>query len=226
VKVAAVVPARNEAPRIASVLQVLLAAPSVHEVIVVDDASTDGTAEVARGTSGIRASVLSRNIGKGGALRVGVLATEADVVAFLDADLVGLTPAHIEALVLPVVAEETHMTVGLFQGGRYVTDLSQLLVPYISGQRALRREVFLAVPGLDRARFAVETMLTRYAKAARLRVKHVPLRGVTHIMKEEKHGLIRGLWDRLHMYHDIGSALFRNGYAPFPWPSRRPGGEA
>ena len=223
VNVAAVVPAHNEAPRMGPVLQALLAARSVHEVILVDDASTDGTGNVARATTAIRTIALSRNVGKGGALKVGVLATQADVVLFLDADLVGLTPAHIDALLLPVLREDAQMTVGLFQGGRYVTDLSQLLVPYISGQRALRRELFLAVPGLDRARFAVETMLTRYAKAARLRVKHVPLHGVTHIMKEEKRGLVRGLWDRLRMYHDISSSLLRNGYSPLPWTPRRPG---
>jgi glycosyltransferase involved in cell wall biosynthesis len=47
VKVAAIVPAYNEATRIEGVLQVLLQCPQLHEILVVNDGSTDNTAEVA-----------------------------------------------------------------------------------------------------------------------------------------------------------------------------------
>jgi Glycosyltransferases involved in cell wall biogenesis len=46
VKVAAIVPAYNEAARIAGVLEVLLQCPQLHEILVVNDGSTDNTAEV------------------------------------------------------------------------------------------------------------------------------------------------------------------------------------
>jgi len=211
VKVTAVVPAFNEEQRIGAVVEVLRATGSVHEIVVVDDGSTDATAGAARGNNGVHAIMLARNVGKGGAMKAGVLQTDADVIVFLDADLIGLTPAHVDALLGPVVSGEADMAVGTFRGGRYLTDLSQLLVPYISGQRAIRREIFLAVPGLETARFAVETMLTKYAKAHRLRVRSVPLFGVTHVMKEEKRGLLRGALDRARMYRDIARSLVRNG---------------
>ena len=210
-KVTAVVPAFNEEQRIGAVVEVLRATGSVHEIVVVDDGSTDATAGAARGNNGVHAIMLARNVGKGGAMKAGVLQTDADVIVFLDADLIGLTPAHVDALLGPVVSGEADMAVGTFRGGRYLTDLSQLLVPYISGQRAIRREIFLAVPGLETARFAVETMLTKYAKAHRLRVRSVPLFGVTHVMKEEKRGLLRGALDRARMYRDIARSLVRNG---------------
>jgi len=210
-RVSAVVPAYNEEKRIGAVLSVLGATASVHEVIVVDDASTDGTALAAGDGNGARALTLERNVGKGGAMRAGVLRTDADVIVFLDADLVGLTPAHVDALVEPVVLGQADMAVGMFRGGRCITDLSQFLVPYISGQRAMRREVFLAVPNLESARFAVETKLTKYAKAHKLKVKTVRLTGVTHVMKEEKRGIVRGVVERGRMYRDIARSLIWNG---------------
>ena len=47
-RVSVVIPARNEAERIGPCLVGLLADEALHEVIVVDDGSTDGTAAVAR----------------------------------------------------------------------------------------------------------------------------------------------------------------------------------
>ncbi len=229
-KVAAVVPAFNEERRIGAVVEVLHASDSVNEIIVVDDGSTDATAKAAcrfrpsgrspmalaegeaEGTNGVQAITLSQNVGKGGAMRAGVLQTDADVILFLDADLVGLTSAHVDALVRPVASGEADMAVGIFRGGRCVTDLSQFLVPYISGQRVIRRDVFLSVPHIETARFAVEMMLTRCAKARGLKVQTVSLFGVTHVMKEEKRGLFKGVLDRARMYRDIARSLSRNGW--------------
>jgi glycosyltransferase involved in cell wall biosynthesis len=60
------------------------------EVIVVDDASVDETAEVCRSMRGIKYVRLDRNQGVGGARNVGVLASSADFIAFLDDDDVRL----------------------------------------------------------------------------------------------------------------------------------------
>jgi glycosyltransferase involved in cell wall biosynthesis len=56
------------------------------EVIVVDDASTDATAEVCKSLSGIKYVRLDRNQGVAGARNVGLLASSADFIAFLDDD--------------------------------------------------------------------------------------------------------------------------------------------
>jgi len=61
-------------------------------------------------------------------------------------------------------------------------------------------------------RSGVEVALTRYAKANRLRVQHVPLSGVTHVMKEEKLGALRGAWGRLRMYCEIAACIVRDGH--------------
>ena len=99
------------------------------------------------------------------------------------------------------------MTVGLFRGGRLATDLSHFLVSYISGQRALRRDLFLGIPGITTARSGVETAITKYVKARGLRVRKVAMNGVTHPMKEEKLGTLPGIKARLKMYWEIARSL-------------------
>ena len=57
------------------------------ELIVVDDGSTDGTADVARAAGADRVLTHTANRGKGAAVRTGVLAATGDTIAFTDADL-------------------------------------------------------------------------------------------------------------------------------------------
>ncbi|NLB97804.1 MAG: glycosyltransferase [Armatimonadetes bacterium] len=202
-KSAAIIPAYNEAPRITRILEVVTTLPQLAEIVVVDDGSADDTAAVARAVDGVRVIRLETNQGKGGAMAAGVAATDASVLLFLDADLVGLKQQHVLDLLDPVVAGEMDMSVGIFRSGRVFTDLAQVLVPYISGQRALVREVFTTLPGPEQRRSGIEAHLTRHARASRYRVRHVAIEGVTHAMKEEKLGLARGAVARARMYSEI-----------------------
>jgi hypothetical protein len=119
-----VVPAYNEEARIGEVLQALLAAPELDEILVVNDGSQDGTAAVARRFPAVRTLDLPVNRGKGAAMRVGALETDADVLLFIDADLIGLRAGHVADLLRPVLDDRAEMAVGVFRGGRLATDLS------------------------------------------------------------------------------------------------------
>lgn len=106
VELSVVVPAYNEARRLGASLERICAylaqRGAANEVIVVDDGSVDGTAEVATRFP-VTLLRLERNAGKGAALRHGVLASRGRRVLLSDADL--STPIEEVERLEPVLAE-------------------------------------------------------------------------------------------------------------------------
>lgn len=204
--VSAVIPAYNEELTIAEVVSTLRMVDLVTEIIVVSDGSHDRTAEVAR-AAGARVIEHTENQGKAGAMKTGFTASSAPVILFLDADLIGLAPGHVRDLILPVIHGQADMTVGIFGDGRFTTDLAQMVAPYLSGQRAVRRELLATMfelePDADVSRFGIEVALTRHVKNSNYKVIEVPLEEMSHRMKEEKLGLVKGMAARLKMYYEI-----------------------
>lgn len=201
-RVAAIVPAFNEEKTIGNVLTPLVSAARVDEVIVVNDGSTDATSTVAH-SYGVRVIDLAQNEGKGGAMLAGAHNTAADVLLYIDADLLGLTETHVDALLEPVLSGRAHMTIGVFSEGRLTTDLAQRITPFLSGQRAMVREIIDNVPNLDKVGYGVEVAISRYVQKHKLKVEKVPLYDVSQVMKEEKRGFVRGVISRLRMYWEI-----------------------
>ena len=116
-----VIPAYNEAVRLGSTLDAVVDYMRRNypqgEVIVVDDGSADDTAALARRTFAkarpLRTSVISykSNLGKGRAVRLGLLAARGDVALFSDADL--STPiAETPKLIDPILKNECDVTFG------------------------------------------------------------------------------------------------------------------
>src|SRR5690349_2092320 len=110
-KIAAIVPAYNEAETLSEVLNVLLATPLLHEVLVVSDGSTDDTVEIAR-SHGVKTIHLRQNQGKGMAMAVGVAHTDARILTFVDGDILNLTTEQLTRLIEPVLSGRSDMNVG------------------------------------------------------------------------------------------------------------------
>ena len=222
-RVAAIIPAYNEADRVVAVLETIAQSANVSEVLcVTDGCSDDSAAQVAAFIAAraetetpVRLFELTCNIGKGGAMAHGAHHTDAEVLLFLDADLIGLQSSQVDEMLEPMLREisPADMTLGLFgavRGGPLGWWLSwcHRATPSITGQRAIRRDLFLSTPGLTRSRFGVEAAITRWVQSdASLKVDFVYLHSVTHPIKEEKLGLIRGSRNRMRMYRDIGQTL-------------------
>jgi len=203
--ISVIIPAYNEEKNIKNVLNVLKKINIIDEIIVVNDGSTDNTEKEVL-LFDVKLVNFDKNLGKGAAVKRGIQIAKGDVLVLLDADLVGFTPNHFSKLVKPVLENNCGMTVGVFSSGRKRTDLAQKIAPFLSGQRALKKDLFLEFindKDIDILKYGIEIALTKYAKEKNLRVQHVQLENMTHIMKEEKLGFIKGFRARLRMYKDI-----------------------
>ena len=201
--VAILIPALNEAATVGHVIEVALES-QLGLVLVIDDASSDGTAPVAK-KAGAEVLILKENLGKAGAVYEGASFLYADILILIDADLIGLKPKHLIDLAQPLLNNTADMTRGDFKGGRWQTDVSQAITPVLNGQRAIWREQLLAIPDLREQGYGLEVTIAKVAKQEQWRVEHVPLVGVSQIMKEEKEGRkgFKGFLLRLDMYWQI-----------------------
>lgn len=186
--VAVLIPAHNEAERIAATVRAALNIPGVTRCVVVDDASSDDTARIAE-AAGAKVVRLSLNAGKGAALEAGAMRVEnADVVLLLDGDLAA-TASEASALLAPVLAGEADMSIATFPrptgsaGFGLVKGLARwgiarmgggfVATAPLSGQRALTGETLAAVRPFA-AGYGVEVALTVRALRRGLRVAEVP----------------------------------------------------
>lgn len=186
--IAVLIPAYNEAARIADTVTAARAIPGVTRVIVVDDGSEDETDQLAE-KAGAKVVRMAGQAGKGGALEAGAKRVEnADIVLLLDGDL-GSTAQQGALLLAPLLAGTADMSIASFPkpAGKAGFGLVKRLAQWgitryggvfessapLSGQRALTRECLeLARPFA--AGYGVEVALTVRALRRGLRVTEVP----------------------------------------------------
>jgi len=219
--VVVVIPARDEAQRIAATIAAAHRLDGVELVVVVDDGSTDATATIAR-TSGAKVVCHPANRGKAAALATGTgvaaeqLAAE-HLLLFVDADL-GDSAAALAALVPAVSSGEADMSIAILPpqrapgGGRGlvvrlarrgVEDLTGWVPAQpLSGMRCLNQTAYVAAQPFARG-WGVEVGLTVDVLRAGLRVVEVPC--------ELHHRVTGSDWraqlHRARQYRDVGLAL-------------------
>lgn len=167
-----VIPACDEADTVGDVVTACLGAPSAGIVTVVVNGTDNGTS-VAAGNAG--AYVTTRpEADKGAAMRQGLRVVLTGTVLFCDADLIGLTSGHVEAMcnLGPLEGQLAGLT------DRRVTRLSRLLPP-ITGQRRLPTDFAKLLP-LAGSGYEAEMRINAAVGKAGLPHKTVLLRGVTN----------------------------------------------
>lgn len=207
VTLSVVMPVYNEARTIVAVLERVLQAPVdlAKEIIVVDDASTDGTRQLLENMSAgeIRLVFHDVNRGKGAAIRTGVAHATGDIVLVQDADL-EYDPRDYPLLLEPILEGHADVVFGnRFHGGphrvlyfwhyaanRFLTLLTNLLTglnvtDMEVGYKVFRRDVLRRLT-LTSDRFGFEPEVT--VKVAKLgcRVYEVPIRYYGRTYQEGK----------------------------------------
>ncbi len=186
-KLSVVIPVFNEKATIAEILNRVRSTPYSKEIIVVDDASTDGTREYLQSLEtadgGLRVLYHDHNQGKGAALRTGFAQATGEVVIVQDADL-EYDPRDYARMLAPILEGNADVVFGSrfygsephrvllfwhFVGNRLLTMLSNMMTnlnlsDMETGLKAFRREVLQDIR-LKSDRFTFEPEIT--AKVAR-----------------------------------------------------------
>lgn len=192
--ISVVIPVFNEAATIGKVIERVLNSGFGDEVIVVDDASTDGTREYLKQLENprVRCFFHAVNRGKGAALRLGFAAASQRFVIVQDADL-EYDPRDYASVLEPLTDGRADMVYGSrflggphrvllfwhYAGNRFLTLISNIfnnlnLTDMETGMKAFRRDRLLELK-LNADRFTFEPEITAKAARARWRIYEVPI---------------------------------------------------
>jgi dolichol-phosphate hexosyltransferase len=190
-----IVPVFNESATLAQVLDRVLMQPSVGQVVVVDDCSSDDTGAIARRFAEDDPRVVIRrhtsNQGKGAAVRTGLEAITMPITIIQDADL-EYDPLEYEGLIAPILesradvvygvrgfASQTAYSYWFVIGNRLVTTVTNILFNcYIkdmeTGFKAMRTDLMRRL-GLRGKRFGIEPDITGRVLRLGYHIHEVPI---------------------------------------------------
>jgi len=182
----AIVCAYNEEKHLSAVLDGLLGATFVQEIIVLDDGSKDRTAEIMQAYSRfdrLRPISHTPNRGKGYAMAEGASVARGDILLFVDADLMNWDASFAIQVLQPILEGKADLVIGYPLREHDAWDSADLLriQRWLSGERAMwRTDLLPLLPKIRPSRFGVETLINMHYKTRHQPIRMIKLEGLLH----------------------------------------------
>ena len=191
-RVTAIVSAYNEEQTIKEVVVSLLNCELIHEVIVVNDGSTDNTAKILKQllkSFHYRYIEFEKNRGKSYAMVAGVRNATCHIIVFVDGDIIGLNSKHIRSIIYPLISNRADMVIGhRFRGKNSGLNIADPLDKWLGGERALfKKDIYPILNKIEDTKFGIETLMNMYYKNNKKTITLVDLEGLVHIQKHKKY---------------------------------------
>ncbi len=201
-KISCIIPARNESLSIANTLKSVVN-QGMHEIIVVDDGSSDDTAKIVESFGEVRLIKNDKNLGKSKTVARGILNSTGDFIFLLDADLKGLNFANIKSMIEPINSGFSDVVISMRENTPGW--MKTIGVDLESGERIFPKGVVLPhLEGLSHLKsYGLEPFLNRIFIKNNLRIKSVLLSNVKNDMKWQKGDFIKGVRSEISMWLDI-----------------------
>ena len=189
------IPTYNELATLEQIVSRVADLPLDKEIIIVDDASDDGSRELirelVRNNDNIIALFHEKNLGKGAAVRAGIERASGDILIIQDADL-EYSPEDIPELIRPIAEGWADVVYGSrflgihrvfkvwhYFGNRFLTTVANILYDTMltdmeTGYKAFRTEILKGMK-LRSNRFDIEPEITAKIFKRRLRIYEMPI---------------------------------------------------
>lgn len=209
-----IVKAFNEGKNVSRVLKSLVPLEFIDEIIVVDDGSTDDTAEMVKSFISPKVKLVSHEVnqGMGAAMATGIESAKSDLLLFLDADLIGLKEEHLLAILSPIIfTKKADLVLGVFALKKMSKDpstkLANRFLPMITGQRAIWRKSLPPINEIKESRYGADLLIARNVPKKRRAV--VKLDELSQVTKEKKAGtdFTAAIKARIKMYREVIQVL-------------------
>lgn len=193
-RISVIIPAFNERSTIEEVVRRVLEQPFDKELIIVDDASTDGTRDLLQQTAwpdNIRIFYHKKNRGKGAAVRTGIEQAQGDIILIQDADL-EYNPSDFAVVLRPILEGNADVVYGSrflgthrafmlhhYVGNKMLTLMTNLLYNNMltdmeTGYKAFRTPILKSIK-IRSNRFDFEPEITAKVLKRGYRIYEVPI---------------------------------------------------
>jgi len=208
----AIIPVYNEAIRLRKVLNAALNSQLLDEVIVINDGSTDDSQKVLLPyATKIRLISLPQNSGKAKAVFTGIKSAQSEYIFLIDADLIGLKPAHIDYSIKYFTSHRLDMVL-IQTAAHWSKDIKLALLGediIITGQRIINKSLLPKKVPNNKMGFGLELYLNNLALKKKWLVGAIfwPRKKlIATPSKFHKNGLAKGVDGYINMLKEMSEA--------------------